>query len=262
MILRQVRRLLRLVLVVLHVLVGLLVALVLLRPGTGGMIPTRPMVIWSRVLARILGLRITVGGLPCEGVVLLVANHISWLDIFCISAVCPTHFLAKQEVASWPVLGWLCRRAGTAFIRRGSGDGASEAMVTLVWRLRQGERMLIFPEGTSSTGADVKRFHPRLFQAAIHSRCPVQVIALRYPGEGGLNGVVPFIGDDRFVVHLWRLLAENDIVAELYFGDPLLTEGQSRDALAKQAQRQVSELLRLAGSDGRQGADNRTALLK
>ncbi|MBK8184609.1 MAG: 1-acyl-sn-glycerol-3-phosphate acyltransferase [Candidatus Competibacteraceae bacterium] len=105
-------------------------------------------------------------GTPHAGDTLFVANHISWLDIFCIAAVCPTHFLAKRDVAAWPLFGWLCRRAGTAFIQRGRSDGATEAIEQLVWRLRRGERVLVFPEGTSTIGESVRRFHPRLFSGA------------------------------------------------------------------------------------------------
>jgi 1-acyl-sn-glycerol-3-phosphate acyltransferase len=177
---------------------------------------------------------------------LFVANHISWLDIFCICAVCPSHFLAKREVADWPLFGWLAQRAGTAFIHRGSQNGAGDAGAEIAWRLRQGERMVIFPEGTSTLGEKVKRFYPRLFQAAILARCPVQAIALRYPHSQGVNPVVPFIGDDEFVSHLWRLLGERCIVVELTFSEPLQSNGQSRDSLALQTHAQISAVLQNA----------------
>lgn len=226
----------------LHILIGMGVALVVLRPREGRPIPTRPMVIWSRVLCRLLGVRLLVSGHPQKGATLFVANHVSWLDIFCIAAVCPTQFLAKQEVAYWPVFGWLSRRTDTLFIRRGGDNGAGEAAEQLAWRLRQGGRMLVFPEGTSTTGDGVRRFYPRLFQAAIHARCPVQAIALRYPLGDGLHPVVPFVGDDDLLRHLWRLLGEAGIHAELWFCEPLAAE-QSRDALARQAQAQVNAIL-------------------
>jgi 1-acyl-sn-glycerol-3-phosphate acyltransferase len=201
------------------------------------------MVIWSRILCRLLGIKLVVSGSPRAGATLFVANHISWLDIFCICAVCPSHFLAKREVASWPLFGWLAQRAGTAFIRRGSDNGAGEASAEIAWRLRQGERMVIFPEGTSTRGEKVKHFYPRLFQAAILARCPVQGIALRYPHPQGVNPVVPFIGDDEFLSHLWRLLGESRIIVELTFGEPLQSQGQSRDSLALQTHAQINAVL-------------------
>jgi 1-acyl-sn-glycerol-3-phosphate acyltransferase len=232
------------------VLVALLVgygALVCLGAGLRGRpVSARTMAHWSRLLCRILNVRIVRQGAPPPGTGLLVANHISWLDIFCIAAVCPSFFLAKQEVAQWPVFGWLTRRAGTAFIQRGADKGAREAAEQLTWRLRQGDRMVLFPEGTSTPGRSVKRFHARLFQAAIHARCPVQAVALRYPARdepGGINALVPFVGDDDFVSHLWRLLGEPSIPVELYFAEPLTAEGQSRDTLARLTHRQITAVL-------------------
>jgi 1-acyl-sn-glycerol-3-phosphate acyltransferase len=236
----MLRRLWRVPLVFLLVLSGIIVALIRLRPQAGSVVSPGPMVIWSRILCRLIGVKLVVSGLPRVGPTLFVANHISWLDIFCICAVCPSHFLAKREVADWPLFGWLARRAGTAFIRRGSENGAGDAGAEIAWRLRQGERMVIFPEGTSTRGDKVKRFYPRLFQAAILARCPVQAIALRYPHPQGVNPVVPFIDDDEFLSHLWRLLGERRIIIELTFAEPLSSQGQSRDSLALQTHAQIS----------------------
>jgi 1-acyl-sn-glycerol-3-phosphate acyltransferase len=185
--------------------------------------------------------RINARGLPTSATALLVANHISWLDIFCVASVCPTHFLAKREVAGWPLIGWLTRRVGTAFIRRGGENGAQDAAEQLIWRLRQGEHLLIFPEGTSTDGKTVKRFYPRLFQAAIHAECPVQAIALRYPHGDGVHPRVPFIGNDDFLSHLWVLLGETGIVAELRFLEPL--RSNSRDFLATETHRRILRTL-------------------
>ncbi len=244
---RIARRLWRTSLVVLHVLVGVGVA-ALLQPGRNGTISCRPLAIWSRVLCRIMGVRVVASGIPQTGAVLFVANHISWLDIFCIATVCPTHFLAKQEVADWPLFGWLSRRAGTAFIRRGGDNGAGEAAEQLAWRLRNGGRILVFPEGTSTTGETVRRFFPRLFQAAIHARCPVQAIALRYPHRVGVHPVVPFVGDASFLPHLWRLLGEREITAELWFCEPLSIVGQTRNGLADRTRAQTCAALSAAPS--------------
>ena len=193
-------------------------------------------------MCRILGVRVRASGVAHAGAALFVANHISWLDIFCIAAVCPTHFLAKQDVAAWPLFGWLCRRAGTAFIRRGGDNGAAEAMEQLAWRLRQGQRVLVFPEGTSTAGETVRRFYPRLFQAALLARCPVQAIALRYPHPEGINPAVPFVGDDELLPHLWRLLGEPAMVAELHFGIVRLPPHSSRDALAQLTRAEIRQL--------------------
>lgn len=247
---RAGRRSVRLPLLALHIMAGVLIA-AMLGPGPQRRyVSTRPLAWWSRGLCRILGIQLRTQGTAHPGVALFVANHISWLDIFCIAAVCPTHFLSKQEVAGWPLFGWLCRRAGTAFIRRGGDNGAGAAMEQLVWRLRNDERVLIFPEGTSTTGETVRHFHPRLFQAAILARCPVQAIALRYPlAGGGINPVVPFVGNDELLPHLWRLLGEPGIRAELHFGQLHLSPHSSRDALARQAWQEISDRVLLAMPD-------------
>ncbi len=243
-----VRRLRRAPLVALHLLAGVGVA-ALLRPRRDGTVSCRPLAVWSRVLCWIMGVRIVISGQPQTGAGLFVANHLSWLDIFCIASVCPTHFLAKREVADWPLFGWLARRAGTAFIRRGGDNGAGEAAEHLTWRLRNRGRVLVFPEGTSTPGGTVRRFYPRLFQAALHARCPVQAIALRYPHPDGVHPKVPFVGDATLLPHLWQLLGESQIVAELWFGEPLPTVGQTRDDLASQAHAQVCAALDLPAPD-------------
>lgn len=239
---RTTRRLWRAPMVALHVLVGVAVA-ALLRPGRNGTVSCQPLAVWSRVLCRIVGVRIVASGTPQTGAALFVANHVSWLDIFCVAAVCPTHFLAKREVADWPLFGWLSRRAGTAFIRRGGDNGAGEAAEQLAWRLRNGGRILVFPEGTSTNGETVRRFFPRLFQAAIHARCPVQAIALRYPHRAGPHPVAPFVGDANFLPHLWRLLGERQIIVELSFREPLPAMGQTRDGLADRTRAQICAVL-------------------
>lgn len=240
---RAGRRSMRMPLLALHILAGVLIAAALGPGRQRRYVSTRPLTWWSQGLCRILGVRLQTRGMLHPGPALFVANHISWLDIFCIAAVCPTHFLAKQEVACWPLFGWLSQRAGTAFIRRGGENGAGAAIEQLVWRLRQGERVLVFPEGTSTTGQAVRRFFPRLFQAAILTHCPVQAIALRYPHPEGVHPFVPFVGDDALLPHLWRLLGESGIVAELHFAPVYTAPHPSRDALARLTQAEISARL-------------------
>lgn len=201
-----------------------------------------PLRYWSRWLARLLGLRVRVYGQAHHLGTLYVANHISWLDIFCLASAYPSHFVAKQEVAQWPLFGWLCRRVGTLFVQRGAAASASEQ---LLWRLRQGQNVTLFPEGTTTDGASVRRFQPRLLQAAIHAGVPIQAVALRYPHSNGVHPRVPFIGEDELLSHLWALLAEPGLEVELHFCAPLSTVGASRDQLARQAQMQVEQALQL-----------------
>ncbi len=245
------RRLRRAPLIFIHILLGLILAASTLRLVTPPTILSmQTMSWWSRWLCRLLNVTIQMHGMPQSGNTLFVANHISWLDIFCIAAVCPTYFLAKQEVLHWPVLGWLCLRAGTAFIQRGGHrEGVKNGSVPisdpLVERIQRDGRLLIFPEGTSTTGETVKRFYPRLFQIAIQTGYPVQAIAIRYPhpqNANRMNPVVPFVGEDSFLAHLWRLMGADRIVAEIYFAEPLANH-LSRKQLAQQTHQQISTWL-------------------
>lgn len=246
--LRALRRVWRVPLLIAHLALGCLIAACLPR-GAGRVPSSAPMVWWSRVLCRLLGVRVRVYGAPLGGRALFVANHVSWLDIMVIAAVCPTHFLAKAEVGAWPLFGWLCRCVGTAFIRRGETGGAQAAASELVWRLqRRDGRVLVFPEGTSTDGCSVRRFYPRLFQAAEYARCPVQALAVRYPlADGtGTHPAVPFVGDDELLSHLWRLLGERGPVAEVHCLPPLAGE-TGRDALARQTHAQIAAVLAAGG---------------
>lgn len=149
-------------------------------------------------LARLGGalpFRVTVAGeLPAQPM-LWVANHVSWTDIPLLGALQPISFLSKAEVRAWPVAGWLAHKAGTLFIRRGSGD--SNLIGQQIGRhLQQGHNLLIFPEGTTTDGLAVRTFHGRLLSSAIDSGVALQPVAIRYLRAGQPCPVAPFIGDD------------------------------------------------------------------
>jgi 1-acyl-sn-glycerol-3-phosphate acyltransferase len=192
---------------------------------------------WHRRVCRIFGLRVQVQGTPVPGAALLAANHISWIDIMVIGAARPANFVAKREVANWPVVGWLVARSGTVFIQRG-GD-ASEVAEQMTRRIQQGQTLVIFPEGTTSDGTSLRPFHPRLYQAAIRAECPVQPVALRYIEPAGQPPRLPFIGDETFAAHLWRLSAQRNTVVELSFLAPVPSAGQPRRALADATRAQI-----------------------
>ena len=105
-----------------------------------------------------------------------------------------------------------------------------------------------FSEGTSTGGETVRRFFPRLFQAAILARCPVQAIALRYPHRDGVHPAVPFVGDASLLPHLWRLLGERRIEVTLRFCEPLSALGRTRNELAEHARAQIDGVLSGAGT--------------
>jgi len=193
-------------------------------------------------LAAALPYRVSIiGELPAQPM-LWVANHVSWCDIPLLGMLRPLSFLAKAEVARWPVLGWLARQAGTLFIRRGAGD-AAQINQQLTNHLTQGRHLLIFPEGTSTDGNSVRTFHPRLFACAIEAGCAVQPVAIRYLRNGKPDTVAPFIGDDELPAHLRRLLAGDVAEVEIHLLAPIPVASLSRRDLAEQAQRAIERAL-------------------
>lgn len=159
---------------------------------------------WHRSICRVLGLSITITGETGLGAGLVVANHISWLDIVVLGSFSHLDFIAKEDVAHWPVLGYLAKNAGTLFIRRGDAVQTQAAAEQMAWRLRQGRQLMLFPEATTTTGERVLRFQTKLFKPAQLADSSVQAVAIRY--DGAAATIAPFVGDDDFVSHLWRTL--------------------------------------------------------
>jgi 1-acyl-sn-glycerol-3-phosphate acyltransferase len=178
---------------------------------------------------------VVVDGVARARPALFVANHISWLDIPVLRAVLDCAFVSKQEVRTWPVVGGLAAHAGTVFLERGTPAALARAADQMTWSLRQGRSVVIFPEGTTTDGRSVQRFHARLYQAAILACATVQAVALRYPD--GVDGreshaAAPFVGDMDLARHLWRLAGEDRLVARLHFCAPVAAAGPRR-ALAE-----------------------------
>jgi len=185
-------------------------------------------------------LRVT-GELPTQPV-LWVANHVSWCDIPLLGMLAPLSFLAKAEVRAWPALGWLAQAAGTLFIRRGGGD-AAQVNRQLATQLVQGRHLLIFPEGTSTDGTDVRTFHPRLFACALEAGCAVQPVAIRYWRNGKPDTVAPFVGDDELPAHLRRLLTSDICDVEIQLLPPIDVMALDRKAVAMTAQQAIANAL-------------------
>jgi 1-acyl-sn-glycerol-3-phosphate acyltransferase len=197
---------------------------------------------WNRAACRILHIRLKVTGLPDASAGMTVANHVSWLDIIALGSLQPFLFVAKEEVAQWPVMGVLARGIGTLFIRRGDAEQSTAVGETMAWLLRRGVRLLVFPEGTTTRGDQVLRFHGKLFLPAQRSHVGVQAVALKYGGLASHHA--PFVGDDDFVPHLLRILRLETIDLHAHFC-PALPAGLRRDQLARATRLQVTERLYL-----------------
>jgi len=152
---------------------------------------------------------------------LFVMNHISWFDVPVLASQQPLHFLSKAEIKKWPLIGWLANRAGTLFIQRGTHGAAQKSLEEITECLQSGGSVVIFPEGTTTDGTTVKRFHGRLLQSAIDAGVKVQPIALRYPHEDGVNPLVPYIDDMTFMDSLLGLTRASPLEVELTFLTPI-----------------------------------------
>ncbi len=227
---------------IVHLLVGLLAAAAVNCDFTGRVRAEPIARWWSRVLLRILNIRLRVSGQASTGACVTVANHVSWLDIPMLAACERTRFIAKSEIRDWPVAGWLANAAGTFYIRRGKG-GARPLLDRLTPHLKSGGSVVLFPEGTTTDGTSVLPFHARLFGAAIEAGVAVQPVALRYSAGHGGKAVAPFVGDDDLVRHILRLLREPRIDAELLFCPAISSDGHDRDSLATLARHHVRDAL-------------------
>ncbi|MBT8768811.1 lysophospholipid acyltransferase family protein [Metapseudomonas boanensis] len=200
-------------------------------------------------LARLSGalpFRIHVVGIVPQEPMLWVSNHVSWTDIPLLGALAPLSFLSKAEVRAWPVAGWLARKAGTLFIRRGSGDSGLIGQ-QLGRHLGLGRHLLIFPEGTTTDGSGLKVFHSRLLTSAVEIGVAVQPVAIRYLRDDQLDEVAPFIGDDDLLSHLLRLLRNERAEVHIQLLEPIASAGLSRTQLSLRARKAVQ--LALFGED-------------
>ena len=193
---------------------------------------------WLKIFAAILNLQvIKEGDLPQSGT-LLVSNHISWLDIIAIGKFLPACFVAKSDILSWPVIGYLSRQAGTIFIRRGEKKHVKATNEMMVWALKQNSNIIAFPEGTTTSGDEVLCFHASLFQSALLTKSAIQPVAIQY--KGAAKDHVPFIGDDEFIPHLFKMLSLDKIEVRVCFMPVIKSSGRDRHSVGVEARELIS----------------------
>jgi len=196
------------------------------------------------LLARMAIKLIVKGEPPAPGPMLLAANHISWLDILVMLAAGHCRFVSKSEVRHWPLIGMLATGAGTLFIERESRRDAMRVVHHMAERLRAGDTLAIFPEGTTSNGVDLLPFHANLFQAAISAHAPVQPVALQFVDAAtGTHSLAPcYIDDDTLLGSIWRTLTAPPLCAVVTFGEPQVAQGRERRAWAADVRSGVERL--------------------
>lgn len=178
---------------------------------------------------------------------MMAPNHVSWIDTFAVSAVRPTRFIAKSEIRDWPIAGWVAQKAGTIFIRRAKRNDTARINELVHAALEEGDCVGFFPEGTTSEGDKLNKFHSSLFEPAVANRARVQPVAIRYEyPDGSLCRAMGFVGDLSFAQSLGLVARQKRIIARLCFAEPIDPAGLTRRDVAKIAQERVASLLGLA----------------
>jgi 1-acyl-sn-glycerol-3-phosphate acyltransferase len=198
---------------------------------------------WSREMLRRLGVELKIVGAPAQaGPMLLVSNHVSWVDIAALHAACHCRFVAKADVARWPVVGTLATGVGTLYVKRESRRDAIRVVHQMAEALRDGDILAVFPEGTTGDGHGVLPFHSSLIQAAISADAPVQPVALQIVNResGKPSHAVSYMGDESLVGSIWRTLCARELCAVVAFGAPQRSAGRDRRAWARDLRREVS----------------------
>ena len=186
---------------------------------------------WSRQLLGIMGISVQVHGQPpAAGPLLLVSNHISWLDIPAIHAARNCRFVAKAGIRHWPLVNQLAIGSGTLFIERTSRRDAMRVVHQMADALRNGDILAVFPEGTTGDGRSMLPFHANLLQAALVTNTPAQPVALKFidTATGQPSYAPSFVGDETLVGSVWRTLAAPPITAVVRFGEPQRSGGRDR----------------------------------
>jgi len=242
--LRTLRAFLRLLGAVLHGLHG--VAIVLLRFPSLDVEGRRERVRWwSGGMLQRLGLELRVQGTFKPGAKLLVCNHVSWLDIMAVHAVCPeARFVSKAEVRQWPLVNRLVSAGGTLYIERERRRDALRVVHQMAEALESGDTVAVFPEGTTGPGPELLPFHANLLQAAIATGTPVQPLALRYADRHGrFSAAAEYVGDTTLPQTLWKLAMGDGLVVHVSVLAPQGARHADRRALSEYLREQIARTL-------------------
>ena len=237
-------RIFRLISLLLHIISGLLQSIVY--PFFSLRIQRNMMQRWANGLLSILSIKLKCyGTLPNPEVspTLLVANHISWLDICILMAACPTRFVAKSEISQWPILGLLCRNAGTLFIERTKRSDTRRINQKISEVLKRGECVTVFPEGTTTDGTKIKHFHASLLQSAVAANTLLYPIAIRYCNFSDEICLEAAYIEPSLVLSLQKILSQPSITTKLTFNQPITCDTKNRRELARLSEKAIAETL-------------------
>jgi 1-acyl-sn-glycerol-3-phosphate acyltransferase len=203
---------------------------------------------WSHGVTRCAGVVVRLdGAVPDPRFrVIGVANHVSWLDIAVLHSLWHVRFVAKSEVRRWPVVGWLSARTGTLFVERGKHRHAARINNAIHQAFVEGDAVAIFPEGTTTCGDELLRFHSSLLQPAVDERAWVVPVALRYTdADDQLQPAVAYVGEMSLMESLTKIVSLPRVVAHVQFLDPIDSAGRTRRELAQLSHASIAAALRL-----------------
>lgn len=200
---------------------------------------------WSLGTLRVAGLDVAVHGQARAHGTLLIANHVSWLDIPALHAACPeARFVAKADMLRWPLLGWLARSIGTVFIERERKRDAMRVVHHVAETLQQGGTVAVFPEGTTGPGPQILPLHANLLQAAIAVEAPIQPAVLRfYSTTERFATAAQFIGETTLLQSVWRVLSARGLRVEVVLLPAHATAHADRRALAAHLHQEMQAVL-------------------
>ena len=202
------------------------------------------LVYWSRLVCFICGIKVYVHGEKPKAPVLLVANHVSWLDIPIIHSLMLAGFVAKSEIKYWPILGWVTLIADTLFLKRGNAESRKGVLSQIKKRLNNGRSVAIFPEGTVTDGSYLRTFHRQLIHAAIDTKTPVFPVAIKFlKADGTRNDQVGFLNNEFFITHVWRILSLPNSKVEIHCGELITDYELGTRAVTLQARSQIEQEL-------------------
>lgn len=228
---------------VLHLLLGVAIVLCLY-PWSSEQRQEKLARWWSACIFRWCRMQLHIRGEIPKGPRLFVMNHISWLDIYALNALKPSHFVAKSEIRGWPLVGLLADRAGTLFIERGRRHAVHAVIHQLALRMKAGHTAAVFPEGTTTRGRDLLPFHANLMQAAIEAGVPVTPVAIRYTHHGVRTEIPAYVDGMSLAASMGQVLATPGMSAELTLLPELHPQDfATRHALAKAAQDAIGQQL-------------------
>lgn len=212
---------------------------------------------WSQTLLRILAVRVQVHGTPPiqrTAPTMILSNHVSWLDIFLIASQVPSRFVAKSEIRRWPVVGWLIARQGTLFVERARRHDTARINDSVNEALNKGYCAVVFPEGTTSDGTELRAFHASLLQPIVQTHGVAVPVALRYvTADGGIDNAPAYVGERTLWDSLKLIASQRELIAEVHFLPAVPATGKHRRDLAEHTARLVAEALSLTPPGRKRG---------